>query len=229
VAQAPVPAGLAASTLKAALLFAATSGAAGGIAAPVLALAEELLRATFVARLKWTAVILLTLTALGTGAGVAAYRIRTSAQGQTVATMLPGSLPQGNPQAATKPPEQPVADKDRLQGAWIVMTAEQGGQSLDSLNGRRLVFAGDRFTVSAGRGEVRGIIPSGEMQGDFSLEAASPKRIDLNLGNWHLQGVYALDGKELRICLGEANEPSRPVELASKPGSKQLLVVLASE
>jgi len=227
VAQAAVPATLEESTLKAALLFATTSGTASGIAAPVLALAEGLLRATLVARLKWTAVILLSLTALGTSVGVAAYRVRTDAQDENVATkQLLENVPQANLQAATEPPQQPAADKNRLQGAWIVMAAEQGGQRLDSLNGRRFVFAGDRFTVNSGRGEVRGIIPSREIQGGFKLEAASPKRIDLNGENWRLQGVYVLDGKELRICLAEADEQSRPVELLSKAGSTQLLIVL---
>src|SRR5262249_13341301 len=183
-----------------------------------------------VARLKWTAVILVALTALATGASVAAYSIRISAREDSLTPRpLPGSMPQANPQAATKPPEPPAADKDRLQGTWIVMAAEQGGRSLDSLNGRRLGFAGDRFTVSPGPGEVSGIIPSREMQGDFTLEVASPNRIDLYRGNWRLQGVYALEGKELRICLGEANEPSRPMELASKMGSNQLLLVLRPE
>src|SRR5262249_42286058 len=106
---------------------------------------------------------------------------------------------------------------------------EQGGRSLDSLNGRRFTFARDRFAVNAGRGEVGGIIRSGEMEGDFTLEAATPKRIDLNRPNWHLQGVYAFDGTELRICLGEANVQSRPLELASEPGAKQLLLILQPE
>src|SRR5262249_24483285 len=51
-APAAVPAALAESTLKAALLFATGSGAGGGIAAPVLAYAQSMLRATFMARLK---------------------------------------------------------------------------------------------------------------------------------------------------------------------------------
>jgi uncharacterized protein (TIGR03067 family) len=224
-APAGVPAALADSTLKAAILFAKGSATAGVISAPVLTLAEGLIHATSVARLKVTALIMLALVALGTGAGVTAFNIGTADHENSESKPpLPETMTQEN-LLATEPTMLATKDEDRMQGTWIVMSAEQDGRSLVELNGRRFEFAGDRFTVSFGRGEVRGMIPSGIMQGDFALEAASPKRIDLNGRNWHLQGIYSLEKSKLKICLGKSNE-SRPVELASKSGSKQLLMIL---
>jgi RNA polymerase sigma factor (sigma-70 family) len=227
-APAAVPAALAENTLKAAVLFANGSATVGVISAPVLTLAEGLLHATLVARLKLTALIMLVLGVVGTGAGLTAYHIWTGNHENNVSKPpLPETMNQGNPLAAD-PTKLAAKDEDMMQGTWIVRSAEQDGRNLVELNGRRFEFAGDRFTVNSGLGEVKGMIPSGAMQGDFALEAAIPKEIDLNGRNWRLQGIYSLERSKLKICLGKSNE-SRPVELASKPGSKQLLIKLERE
>src|SRR5262249_44441712 len=156
--------------------------------------------ATFMARLKRTAVILLTLTALGTGGGVLVYRALPDIHGDAVSRKQPpplGSISQGNAAQAVQTPQPLLEDKAKLQGTWIIASAEQNGQVIHALNGRRLVFAGDgSFTLSAGR-EVPGIIPSAPMQGDFTLQPGSPKPIDLS----RRRGIYSVNGATLQICL----------------------------
>jgi RNA polymerase sigma factor (sigma-70 family) len=210
-AQAAVPAALAEGTLKAALLFAAGPAAVGGIAAPVLAYAEGALHAAFVVKLKLVAVVLLAAAA-GTGAGVLAFRGRPTA-----------------PEAPGPEARRPVEDKDALQGTWRIVAAEQQGQQIDRLNGRRLIFRGDHFSLNAGPGEVGGIIPTGQMDGEFKLEAANPARIDLTRRSGYLRGVYSLEGNRLLVCLSGVDDRERPGGLSTKPGSKQLLLNLERE
>jgi uncharacterized protein (TIGR03067 family) len=234
-ALADVPAALAENTLQAALLFTTGSGAVGGIAPPVLAYAEGMLHATFVAKVKRTAVILLALTAVGIGAGVG-YSVRKGGhEGITsVKEPPPDSLPREEPPRATQGSYRPAGERDKLQGTWRVAGAERYGRAIDVLKDRRLVIAGDRFTLSGGRGEVSGIIRSAPMEGHFTLGRNNPTGIDLIersafLGNWHLHGVYSLDGKGLQIRLRNVNDDERPEPFVTKPESGQLLLSLERE
>jgi RNA polymerase sigma factor (sigma-70 family) len=229
-ATAGLPTALAESTLKAAILFAAGRGAAGGIAAPVLAYAESLLHAAFVAKLKLTAVILLALTVGGTGAGLFAYHARTGVHEDIVgANSAPAKLPQPSATSTAPPAQRPAEVGDTLQGAWIVTAAEQQGQRTGVLNNRRLVFDEKHFTLGTGRGEVSGIIPTARLDGDIALRPTNPKQIDFTERNWRLHGIYELEGTTLRICLSNALDSERPVEFATQPNSKHLLLLFERE
>jgi RNA polymerase sigma factor (sigma-70 family) len=234
-ALADVPAALAENTFQAALLYTTGSGAVGGIGAPVLAYAEGMLHATFVAKVKRTAVILLALTAGGFGAGVG-YRVRQGGH-EGIASVKPPppeSLPREKPPRATQVSHRPAGERGKLQGTWRVAGAQRYGRAIDVLKDRRLVIAGDRFTLSGGRGEVSGIIRSAPMEGKFTLGRNNPAGIDLMessalLGNWHLHGIYSLDGKSLKIRLRNANDDERPGPFVTKPDSGQLLLSLERE
>jgi RNA polymerase sigma factor (sigma-70 family) len=225
-ASAAVSAALAKSTLKAALLFAAGPGASSTIAAPVLAYVEGMLQATLVAKLKFPAVLLLVLAAAGTGTGVFVH-FRTEVRANSMSGSLTREHPPQRSQAVARDASHQVPDdKHKLQGAWTVTSAQQRGREIDVLNARRLVFGGSRFTLSAGRGEVSGIIPKAELEGDFALEPASAKRIDLGQRSWRLRGIYQLDRDTLKICLSEVNQMERPLEFTTSPSSRHLLLVL---
>jgi RNA polymerase sigma factor (sigma-70 family) len=224
-AQAAVPVALAESTLQAALSFTAGAATAECIAAPVRAYAEGMLRAALVARLKLTAVLLLAVAAAGVGAGALAHRIRTSAREDVVSGEPPGRSAGNLPPA----PRPPVPNRDRLEGAWRVVSAEQFGRGTDVLRERRLVFAGDRFSLSGGRGEVPGVIRSVAVAGNFTLEAADPNRIDFIEGNWHLHGVYLPDGEKLLLCLSNARQDGRPADFTTNPNSRRLRLTLERE
>ena len=58
---------------------------------------------------------------------------------------------------------------------------------------------------------------------------AKPKTIDLTgfpKPDVKMLGIYELDGNTLKICVGESK---RPIEFASKPGSKTGIFVLRKE
>jgi RNA polymerase sigma factor (sigma-70 family) len=235
-ARAAVPAARAESTLQAALLLTTGAGATGAIAAPVVAYAETMLHATFVAKLRLAAATLLAVSLMGTGAGAFIYHVRTTALDETISGEPPQvRVSQGDPKAAVGAPPLLVQDKERLQGTWMIVSAELNGQGTEALNGRRLLFAGDHFTPSAGTG-LRGLIPSDPWAGDFTLVPGRPAQIELNPNSGskriefvhkivrktgtartefsqtirqptaHLQGNYSLEGETLKIHLSDAGE-----------------------
>ena len=73
-ASGSVPSLVVSSTIKAADLVAAGQATAGVIAVPVAALAEGVIRAMFLSKLKTVAVVLLFVSLLGSGVGVVSYR-----------------------------------------------------------------------------------------------------------------------------------------------------------
>jgi RNA polymerase sigma factor (sigma-70 family) len=229
-ASGAVPIALAEGTLRAALAFTSGSTAMGSIAASVLAHANGMLRAALMAKLRLTAGITLAATLAATGAGVLVYQARTpGGAGSAPGGGPPGAVTREPPRSNDLSPAQRGEDEKRIQGTWVVATAEQRGRIIDVLKDRRLVFTGDQFRLAAGDKEVRGIIPGGALKGSFTLESGSPNRIDLIDKAWRLRGIYALEGDSLRICLVEVNAKERPVEFATNPASSQLLLGLQRE
>lgn len=215
-----VPAALAEGTLKAALAFTAGSGAAGAIAAPVLGYANGMLRAAQLARLTWALVLMLPV-ALGTGAALIAARTPAHAPlfHETVSSAS----------GALESPPPRVTDRERLQGAWRIATVEASGRRTDALRGRRLVFAGDRFNLSEGEGEIPGIFRSSQMEGDFTLTTNNPSWIDFVERapfRWQLCGVYDLDGRKLLLSLRNKVDGQRPLAFTAEPESNQVLLTL---
>jgi len=105
-APAAVPAALLASTVKAAVLGSAAHGAAtGAVPASVALLAEGVLQAMYLTRLRMMALIVLLLGGFGTGAGILTYQ--ALADGPAVAVPALASSAEDKPLAAP----QPAADK----------------------------------------------------------------------------------------------------------------------
>jgi RNA polymerase sigma factor (sigma-70 family) len=228
-AGAAVPAALAEGTLRAALAFTTSRGAVGGVAARVLALADGSLRAAaLTARLKLTAGVALAATLATAGAGLLVFKapapggVRAPVRGQTPEATV-GERPPPNGRALAGDGEETA----RVRGTWVVVTAEHRGRGIDALKSRSLVLAGDRFTLAAGRDEVRGIIPRRALEGRVTLAPGDPNRIDLiDQAGWRLRGIYDLRGHDLRICLSEESSDERPAGLTTGPGVNQLLLGL---
>jgi RNA polymerase sigma factor (sigma-70 family) len=223
--QAAVPAALTECTLKAALVFAARTGLAGGIAVPVLTYADGMLRTLFVVRFTLAAVILTAFTLVAAGGGAIWYHAVPEAPAEMLLASGNSTTRDPVPVAAQTPSRQ-VSDRDALQGTWIITAAEQQGRKITVLNDRLLVFADDRFSLTAGRGEVMGIIPSAGLEGDFLLKGGTPKQMDLRGRRWHLHGIYLLQEKRLKLCFNEWFHEGRPADFASKASSKELLLTL---
>jgi uncharacterized protein (TIGR03067 family) len=230
-AEAALPPLLIESTLHAALHFAKGPGTVGSIAAPVLTYAEEMLHAIRVAQLKWTALILLTVTVAGLGTSGLIHLVQARAP-ENVGHQREASQTRFAPENV--PPDlqavpQIVLDEDRLQGAWRVTTAEQRGQRVDILNGRCLLFTGNHFSLNAGQGEVPGIISTAAMEGDFTLKPGNPKSIDLTKRSGPLHGIYSLEGTKVRLCLSRLFEKERPQDFSTKTTSNSLFILLERE
>jgi RNA polymerase sigma factor (sigma-70 family) len=232
-AGAAVPAVLAEGTLRAALAFTTSQGAAGGVAAPVLALVNGSLRAAaLTVRLKLTAGVALAAALAAAGAGMLVVKARAPGgdggapgRGQAVEAAA-HERPRPNGRSSAPSGE----DTERARGAWVVATAEHRGRATDALTSRSLVLAGDRFTLGPGRDEVGGIIPRRALEGSVTLAPGSPNRIDLiDQAGWRLRGIYDLRGDDLRICLSEESSEERPAEFTTGPAVNQLLLGLKRE
>jgi RNA polymerase sigma factor (sigma-70 family) len=125
------PATLVASTARCALAHAA---GAGGFPASVVALSEGVLHGMFLTKLKWAALVLLALGALGTGAGLLTRTSATPPEAPDRAAKAtlkapekggePGKVAVRAPAPAKKAPEKP-AEKAPPQGAELRATLDR--------------------------------------------------------------------------------------------------------
>ncbi|GEM_PF-5896652 len=114
--------------------------------------------------------------------------------------------------------------KKLLQGKWEVTEVVFDGTATDNLKGVQAVFDKDKLSLIGGEGKR-----------EFSIKldpTKNPKAIDMTALDGEFKGdtnpaIYQLEGDTLKLCM--SNEPGnnkRPTELASKEGSKLLLMTL---
>ena len=130
---------------------------------------------------------------------------------------------------ADAPKDDGKKDKEKLQGTWKAVTAQQRGQSQDDAEEHRLIFSGDEFSVKKGEETV--------VKGKFKIDTSKkPKEIDMEFieakresvkGKTAL-GIYELDGDTLKWCW---NKPGgeRPKKFSSEATDEHLLVTLKRE
>jgi uncharacterized protein (TIGR03067 family) len=130
-----------------------------------------------------------------------------------------------SPVAATSvaPSDLVKEDLDKLQGTWRIETSVWNGvPERDVALSVTLVFQGDKLTWV----DKDGI----HYQEDTIklMPDQSPRAID----NWSkgrgqaAPGIYLLEGNTLRWCSAGGDNQVRPTSFASKPGSKQSLLLL---
>ena len=114
------------------------------------------------------------------------------------------------------PDAQSKKDRAALQGEWKIVSAESNGEPPPPglLDGAKFVFCGDKLTLL---GKER----------TFKLDATkNPRQIDFvpTKGKTPQIGIYELDGDNLRLCVGPADD--RPKEFKTKPRTDHSLFVL---
>jgi RNA polymerase sigma factor (sigma-70 family) len=230
--SAAVPAHLVASTLR--LVTPSAGGLTAGTAAtPAPAYIEGSLRAGALVGPGnvWSAVaVVVAGTGIGlaaVGAGVLSARGRPAA-GPVTAAPAPRQLePALSPRAVDDDRSRP--DGRELQGRWIIIEAEQQGQPLALVLGDRLVIEGDRFGWTAERGEPERIFSRGTTRGRIAVDpGADPRRLDLIESGRTIPAIYRLEAGEdrLRLCVGDPDARDQPRSFASRPRSRQLLLLL---
>lgn len=216
-ASAAVPATIISVTVAAAASFAAGKVLpAGGVSAQAAALAEGVLKAMLLTKLKIATLALLTAALVGVGIGAA---VLPALQAKPADRTGPVVLLGGN-QAPKKPAVK--TDKELLQGKWDVSEVVFDGAATDNLKGVQAVVEEDKLSLVGGAGKR-----------EFTIKldpTKKPKAIDITALDGEQKdqtnpAIYHLDGDVLKLCM--SNEPGnnqRPAELVSKEGSKLLLM-----
>src|SRR5437016_13901920 len=95
-------------------------------------------------------------------------------------------------------------DTDKLQGKWVVKSAERGGKPVDLDKDEHipqsLTFKGDKVTVVTKNGEHGGTAKLGheEKLGTLDLTPDDPEKKD-----HAVKALYRLDGDTLTVCVNE--------------------------
>jgi RNA polymerase sigma factor (sigma-70 family) len=176
-ASAAVPASLVASTVQ--------TAAATTVAAPVIALADRVVKGLFLARLKKLTATALLAVGLVAG-GVLTHRL-VAAESQQEASQ------EGAPRTpATDRAEQ--SDLDKLQGTWVAVSSEWDGKKVSGppLRGYQLVIARHRLTYHT---------PRKTEEASIELRpAGTPPEMDMKFNEWGVtRAIYELDGKRLKV------------------------------
>jgi RNA polymerase sigma factor (sigma-70 family) len=210
VASACVPGSLVFTTVKAASMSAAGKAVAGVVSAKVAALADGVMKAMLLTKLKIIAALVVILCVLGTGASMLTHH--TLAAGQQEAKKKTAPTPESNVPDA--PAAKPKEDKELLQGTWHIVEVEVGGkhQAKETSKDQILVFTGDKLAIKYDDGS------SQEMM--YRIDPTQkPKAIDLapidgpNKG-YTFKGIYEIDGDRLKLYYSrnvapDAQRPAR--------------------
>jgi len=123
---------------------------------------------------------------------------------------------------------QEKTDKDKLQGTWQSVSAEQNGKEQDDAKEYKMIFEGDTFSVKRGDQVA--------FKGTFKLDPSKkPKTFDLtftegpdDLKGKTSPGIYELDGDNFKFCAPEPGTTDRPKEFKTA-GTKNFMVQLKRE
>lgn len=115
-------------------------------------------------------------------------------------------------------------DKDKIQGAWHVVSGEDDGKNLarKDVKGTEVVITADKITVME-NGKKR--VMTYKLDPD-----KKPRHIDLTTVEGSDEGkmapgIYDLDANRLRICFAEPGG-ERPKDFDPKKGSKEMRFVM---
>ena len=132
--------------------------------------------------------------------------------------------------AGAEPAKQAVkADRDKLQGTWAFVSIETDGKQNDKPpKGDQFVFKDDKISLTAGgmtQELTFDLSPGDDPKGIVLVPKEAPGV------NYHLQGIYKLDGDELQICWALPVKEDmigkvKPKQFKTQPGSFTVLVTL---
>jgi uncharacterized protein (TIGR03067 family) len=219
-----VPAALVKSTLKASLLGTAGKTAAVGVVpAQVFTLTKEVTKAMFLTKLQMVIVTIIAVGVIFAGAAGVTYVLGKGGDDKGVVTTAENALA-GDDNA----PDKGKTDKEKIQGTWIVVSIkvwdDKGKEIKDEQFDKiaqlvkekklKVMFTGEKLTHSGFGDETT--------SSNYKLDPSKkPKTIDVVDDKEPQEGIYTLDGKELRLCFGGTkHQTSFPDKEKVTPGAR---------
>jgi uncharacterized protein (TIGR03067 family) len=122
--------------------------------------------------------------------------------------------------------DKPVAkDPAKLQGSWVVVSAQRDGKPADDLKGHQLTFSGDKFVIKSRDGKLL-------YQGTYQVDATQkPATIDFRHTEGAFKGktwkgIFALEGDTLKESDNAPNlDRDRPKDFTAAAGSGHVAIV----
>jgi len=115
-------------------------------------------------------------------------------------------------------------DLEKFQGTWKVVSAAEGGQQTpeEHLKDLKMIITLEKMTYKFR--DVTTVWP-------YKLDSTkSPKWFDIMDKDHTLQGIYQLEGDQLKICVPNMGDKGRSTAFESKPNSvNHLLIVMERE
>ena len=120
-------------------------------------------------------------------------------------------------------------DSKRLQGDWLSLAVIKNGQEETERPALKIHIEGNTLQMKY-QGKAT-LLWDATFKLTISKDLKEPREIDVVLKNWALvgdtmKGIYAFDGKNLKLCLALPGSDERPHEFGSPPGSNFLFVTL---
>jgi RNA polymerase sigma factor (sigma-70 family) len=224
IGSASVPPALVASTIQAASLDMAGQ-AVGVVSAKVAALTEGVVKAMFVTKTRSVLAVVLLAAAVVAAVGVS---YRSSAAEQPAAKAEPfvarkDRNSSDERQVRANPPVQPKqparTDQERMVGGWIIVNDDSRQK------GEVWQISMDEITMNAN------LLGFRVYRHFHRLDPTrNPRQIDITVTKTNrefigvIKGIYALEARELRLCLGEIGK-DRPAAFPVKPKPGEVLIL----
>jgi RNA polymerase sigma factor (sigma-70 family) len=135
------------------------------------------------------------------------------------------SEPEAPAEAPEKKPDPARDEQAKLQGTWVAVSAERGGQKAPAaqIKSFTVVIKGDRITFN----------PDTENRvSTFELDPSKdPKEIDLTPQDGPRKGrtspgIYSLEGDVLKLCSDNGDGQDRPRAFATQEGTNLFVLIL---
>ncbi len=225
---AAVSTALVSATVQAATQFAAGGAASSVVSGKVAALTEGVLATMLMTKLKIATAVIVAVVALGLGGGLLCFQALAPAAASAAMAGNAVTDKAVTDKAVTDKAvtDKAVTDKDRLQGAWIVASAEFGGKPApdDMVRTLKFVFAGDKITVHGGQENA-----NEAKDGTYTLDSRkNPKEIDIIVDGKTTEGIFTFEKDLLKFAAREIGQ-GRPTEFTSPAGARNIVIVFKRE